>query len=53
MRKEDVRRIEAFEVWIWRRMECYQLDRTHNKYRSAERRNTERNEREKIFDRHN
>src|SRR6218665_837470 len=22
MRKEDVRRIKAFEVWIWRRMVC-------------------------------
>jgi len=21
MRKEDVKRIEAFEMWIWRRME--------------------------------
>jgi len=29
MRKEDVKRIEAFEMWIWRRIED-QLDRTQN-----------------------
>ena len=35
MRKEDVKRIESFEMWIWRRMED-QLDRTLNEWRSTE-----------------
>jgi len=31
MRKEDVKRIEAFEMWIWKRMEriCWREHKTN------------------------
>ena len=30
MKKEDVKRLEAFEMWIWRRMERISGDGTQN-----------------------
>jgi len=35
MTKADREKIEAFETWIWRRMEKDQLDRQSNKRRSS------------------
>jgi len=47
MRKEDVRRIEAFEMWIWRRMEGMSW-REHKTNEVSK----EMVPREKIFDGH-
>ena len=30
-RKEDIRRLEAFEMWVWRKMEKDHLERHENK----------------------